>query len=179
MPSATHCWRVSVYNAGLQEGWEPGQAFRDMEHRLQAVARQRADIEEARKVRPLAWASPQQDLTLHCYPLDFCPKCRASSEHFGHSETYTPHVPAVTTLQLAKKRLPPPGHPLSAPSTSPQPNGTAAVVSPSSEAFISPEDYVAQDEIYKASRISNLYSGRPFLQWHGQHCARMVYPEQW
>ena len=38
-------------DAGLQEGWEPGQAFRDMEHRLQAVVQQRADIEEARKVR--------------------------------------------------------------------------------------------------------------------------------
>ena len=86
----------------------------------------------------------------------------------------------MTTLQLAKKRLPPPGHPLSAPSTSPQPNGTAAAVAPSGEAFISPEDYVAQDEIYKASRTSkSIYSGRPCLQRHGQHCALTVYPEQW
>lgn len=36
--------------AGFQEAWEPGQAFRDMEHRLQAIVQQRANIEEARKV---------------------------------------------------------------------------------------------------------------------------------
>lgn len=80
----------------------------------------------------------------------------------------------MTTLQLAKKRLPPPGHPLSAPSTSPQPNGTAAVVSPSSEAFISPEDYVAQDEIYKARKTRGTFSNissHPFLQCHGLHHA--------
>jgi hypothetical protein len=60
----------------------------------------------------------------------------------------------VPALQLVKKRLPPPGHPLSAPSTSPQrANGAAATMAPCGEAFISPEDYVAQDEIYKASTI--------------------------
>lgn len=42
--------------AGLQEGWEPGQAFRDMDHRLAAIAQQRADIEEARKVGYFSFA---------------------------------------------------------------------------------------------------------------------------
>ena len=62
----------------------------------------------------------------------------------------------VAALQLIKKRLRPPGHPLSALSTSPQrANGAAAAVATSGEAFISPEEYVAQDEIYKARGTGN------------------------
>lgn len=54
--------------------------------------------------------------------------------------------------QLVKKRLPPPGHPLSTPpAPGQQANGAlvAAALSPTGDAYISPEDYVAQDEIYK------------------------------
>ena len=172
-------------DAGLQEGWEPGQAFRDMEHRLQAVVRQRADIEEARKVRPrrnlktyfkckIESAGLILDLSApHFTEFAFSPATLwALPEAQGSSRVVSVilalallHVLAPITVQLAKKRLPPPGHPLSAPSMSPQTaNGTAAVVSPSGEAFISPEDYVAQDEIYKASCTSNILSSHPFLQ---------------
>ncbi len=45
--------------------------------------------------------------------------------------------------QAAKKRLPPPGHPLSAP------GGDAGQPAAGGGEFISPEDYVAQDEVLK------------------------------
>lgn len=60
---------------------------------------------------------------------------------------------------MVKKRLPPPGHPLSAPPASAQRAdgaGAAAALAPSGEMFISPEDYVAQDEIYKVQAPRHL-----------------------
>jgi hypothetical protein len=130
-------------------------------------------------VCPLAWSVHLATTDLHSGPplSRRCPHC-CIPVYLALCPVISSHVRALITLQLAKKRLPPPGHPLSAPSTSPQPSGAVAAVSPSGEAFISPEDYVAQDEIYKASGTSNTYRCHPSLQCHCLHGAVLWYTKR-
>ena len=128
--------------AGLRETWEDGRAFKELAQRRAAVADAREGIEAARKVGhhcnakfpPPCMIAPRGYLAVLSLP-EACGK-EGKTKH--RMEVMRKQV--VVLLQAMRKKLPPPENTLSQAGPSQASQQTD---------YLSPEDYVAQDEIFK------------------------------
>ena len=128
--------------AGLRETWEDGRAFKELAQRRAAVADAREGIEAARKVGhhcnancpPPCMRAPGGCLAELTLP-EACGK-EGRAKH--RMEVMRKKV--VVLLQAMRKKLPPPENTLSQAGPSQASQQTD---------YLSPEDYVAQDEIFK------------------------------
>jgi hypothetical protein len=173
---------VSGRPAGLREAWQEGRAFLDLAARLAALAEAREGIEAARKVHfyhlqaSVITVSPcHMRNCLHLLVLGVLSSacmaccCMRGGIEGGREPTARMHACmhiwsaaecwVVTRAQAMRKKLPPPENTLSQPA----PNQAAG------QAYIAPEDYVAQDEIYKVpsnlqySMLPHAHSGSPMV----------------